>query len=164
MTEHEMITEMRGILAEVRAIGPCLEGNLLKNKSNKNVKKDGSVSVYAAPPVLQYRAGPGKRRSARVPEGRVAEIERLLAAGKSYRKLMARYTALAAELALSLKKHTRGRHSRPRSWRTSRRCSSACWTPPGNAAPASFPPDSGGLTSASPPPQARIWPRPSRSC
>ena len=107
MAEREILREMRSVLAEVRALGPCLDENLLKNKSNKYVKKDGSVSVYAAPPVLQYRAGPGKRRSARVPEGRVAEIERLLAAGKSYRKLMARYTALAAELALSLKKNTR---------------------------------------------------------
>ena len=107
MTERDILNEMRSVLAEVRALGPCLDGNLLKNKSNKYVKKDGSVSVYAAPPVLQYRAGPGKRRSARVPEGRVAEIERLLAAGKSYRKLMARYTALAAELALSSKKNSR---------------------------------------------------------
>ncbi|MDD4101375.1 MAG: hypothetical protein PHU80_01925 [Kiritimatiellae bacterium] len=101
MTEHEMITEMRGILAEVRAIGPCLEGNLLKNKSNKYVKKDGSVSVYAAPAVLQYRAGPRKRKSRRIPAGRVADVERLLDAGRRYKRLMARYAALAAELAHS---------------------------------------------------------------
>jgi len=104
MTEREMITEMRGILAEVRAIGPCLDGHLLKNKSNKYVKKDGSVSVYAAPAVLQYRAGPGKRKSRRVAAGRVADVERLLEAGRRYKRLMARYAALAAELALASKK------------------------------------------------------------
>lgn len=104
MTEREMIVEMRDILNEVRAIGPCLDGNLLKNKSNRYVKKDGSVSVYAAAPVLQYRAGPRKRKSRRVPTQRVAEVERLLEAGKRFKRLMARYVALAAELALSPKK------------------------------------------------------------
>lgn len=104
MTERDILNEMRGVLAEVRALGPCLDGNLLKNKTNRYVKKDGSVSVYAAPPVLQYRVGPGKRRSRRVPAGKVAEIGRLLEAGRLYRGLMDRYTALAAELALSPKK------------------------------------------------------------
>lgn len=104
MTEREMIAEMRSILAEVRAIGPCLDGHLLKNKSNKYVKKDGSVSVYAAPAVLQYRTGPRKRKSRRVPSARVADVERLLEAGGRYKRLMARYAALAAELALSPKK------------------------------------------------------------
>ena len=104
MAEREILREMRSVLAEVRALGPCLDGNLLKNKSNKYVKKDGSVSVYAAPPVLQYRAGPGKRKSRRVAAGRVADVERLLEAGRRYKRLMARYAALAAELALSPKK------------------------------------------------------------
>jgi len=104
MTEREMTTEMRGILAEVRDIGPCLDGHLLKNKSNKYVKKDGTVSVYAAPAVLQYRTGPRKRKSRRVPAGRVADVERLLEAGRRFKRLMARYEALAAELALSPKK------------------------------------------------------------
>ena len=57
MTERETILAMRGILAEVRDIGPCLDGHLLKNKSNKYVKKDGTVSVYAAPAVLQVYGG-----------------------------------------------------------------------------------------------------------
>ena len=104
MTEREILKEMRDILAEVRAIGPCLDGNLLANKSNRYTKKDGSVSVYPAPPVLQYRVGPGKRRSKRIPREKVAEVERLLEAGARHRRLMARYAALAAELALSSKK------------------------------------------------------------
>jgi hypothetical protein len=104
MTERETIAEMRRILTEVRAIGPCLDGNLLANKTNRYTKKDGSVSVYPAPPVLQYRAGPGKRRSMRIPAGSVAGIRRLLEAGRRYRDLTARYAALAAGLALSQKK------------------------------------------------------------
>lgn len=106
MTDHEVIAEMRDILAEVRAIGPCLDGNLLANKTNRYTKRDGSVSVYPAQPVLQYRVGPGRRRSKRIPAGKVAEVERLLEAGVRYRNLMARYTALAAELALSSKKRS----------------------------------------------------------
>ena len=43
MAEREILREMRSVLAEVRALGPCLDGNLLKNKSNKYVKKDGTV-------------------------------------------------------------------------------------------------------------------------
>ena len=104
MTEREIIIEMRDILAEVRAIGPCIDGVLLRNKSNRYTRKDGSVAVYPAAPVLQYRAGPGKRRSKRVPHGRVAEIELLIEAGRRYKRLMARHAALAAELALSAKK------------------------------------------------------------
>lgn len=104
MNEREIIKEMRDILAEVRDIGPCLDGNLLANKSNRYTKKDGSVSVYPAPPVLQYRVGPGRRRSKRIPRAMVAEVERLLEAGARYRSLMGRYAALAAELALSSKK------------------------------------------------------------
>ena len=104
MTERETILAMRGILAEIRAIGPCLDGVLLKNKTNRYTKKDGSVSVYAAPPVLQYRAGPGKRRSRRIPAGSVAGVERLLESGARCKGLMARYAALAADLALAQKK------------------------------------------------------------
>lgn len=106
MTEREIIVEMRDILTEVRAIGPCLDGNLLVNKTNKYRKKDDTVSIYPALPVLQYRVGPGKRRSRRIPADRVAEVERLLDAGRRYRRLMARYTSLAAELALPAKKKT----------------------------------------------------------
>lgn len=91
MTEREILKEMRGILDEVRAIGPCLDGNLLANKTNRYTKKDGSVSVYPAPPVLQYRVGPGKRRSKRIPREKVAEVERLLEAGARHRRLMTRY-------------------------------------------------------------------------
>jgi hypothetical protein len=101
MTEHEILTEMRNVLSEIRAAGPWLEGSLLENKKNKYTKKDGTVSVYPAPPVLQYRDGSGGRGSKRIPAGRVQEIKALLAAGRRARPLLERYAALAAELALS---------------------------------------------------------------
>jgi hypothetical protein len=99
-----IIEQMRTIIADVQTIGPFLEGDLLQNKKNKHVKKDGTVSWYKTSPILQYRVGPGKRKSKRIKADQVEEIKKLLAAGKRYRQLMVRYQALAAELALDSKK------------------------------------------------------------
>ena len=110
---------MRGIIAEIEAIGPWLEGNLLAGKSNKYTKKDGSISVYNTSPVLQYRVGPKTRKSVRIKPEMVPEITRLLACGKRCRDLMRRYQALSAEAALDKKK----RHSSPSGCPTRRRSS-----------------------------------------
>lgn len=99
-----IIEQMRTIIADVQTIGPFLEGDLLQNKKNKHVKKDGTVSWYKTSPILQYRVRPGKRKSKRIKADQVEEIKKLLAAGKRYRQLMVRYQALAAELALDSKK------------------------------------------------------------
>ena len=103
-TGMEIIRAMRTVIAEAEAIGPWIDGQLLKNKRTKYVKKDGSVSYYPTLPILQYRVGPGKRRSKRIPLERVAEIERLIKDGKRFKALMSRYGALAARLALDVKK------------------------------------------------------------
>ena len=103
-TGMEIIRAMRIVIAEAEAIGPWIDGQLLKNKRTKYVKKDGSVSCYATLPILQYRVGPGARRSKRIPLERVAEIERLIKDGKRFKALMSRYGALAARLALDVKK------------------------------------------------------------
>jgi hypothetical protein len=103
-TSTEIIREMRAVIAEAEAIGPCLDGDLLKNKRTKYVKKDGSVSYYPTLPILQYRLGPKQRKSKRIPLNKVAEIERLLKDGDRFKALMARYGALAAKLALDSKK------------------------------------------------------------
>lgn len=103
----EIIREMRSVIAEAEAIGPWIDGHLLKNKRTKYVKKDGSVSYYPTLPILQYRVGPGKRRSKRIPLERVAEIEQLIRDGARFKALMARYTELAARLSLDVKKKKR---------------------------------------------------------
>jgi hypothetical protein len=96
--------ELRAVAAEAQALGPYLEGNLLRNKRARHTKKDGTVSTYATAPVLQYRAGPGKRKSKRIPAERVEAVERLLEAGARRRALLARHRELAATLALDFKK------------------------------------------------------------
>ena len=103
-TGMEIIRAMRTVIAEAEAIGPWIDGQLLKNKRTKYVKKDGSVSYYPTLPILQYRVGPGKRRSKRIPLERVAEIEQLIRDGARFKALMARYTELAARLSLDVKK------------------------------------------------------------
>jgi hypothetical protein len=98
--------EMDGVVMAMRGIGPCLSGTVKKGPKVKYTKKDGTVSEYGTAPILQYRAGPKKRAGRRIPEGRVAEVERLLASGRRYRELAARYEAPAARLALLFQKKT----------------------------------------------------------
>ncbi len=101
---NSIIDQMRNLIAEAQAIGPFLEGDLLQNKRNKYVKKDGTISWYKTSPILQYRVGSGRRKSKRIKAHQVEEIKRLLEAGKRFRHLMTCYQALAAEVALDLKK------------------------------------------------------------
>ena len=97
----EILREMRAVIAEAEAIGPWIDGHLLKNKRTKYVKKDGSISFYPTLPILQYRVGPKQRKSKRIPLNQVAEIERLLKNGVRFKALMAHYGELAARLALA---------------------------------------------------------------
>lgn len=104
MDEKQITAELRRIETEARVLGPYLEGNLLNGKKAKHTCKDGTVSTYATAPVLQYRAGPGKRKSRRIPQGMAAAVERLLAAGRERKALLARHRELTAQLALEFKK------------------------------------------------------------
>lgn len=61
MTDKAIVEKMHEIVKEALAIGPWLCGNLLCSKKNKYTKKDGTISLYAAPAVLQYRVGPGAK-------------------------------------------------------------------------------------------------------
>jgi hypothetical protein len=104
MDQQQIERELAAVEAEIRGIGPYLEGNLLCNKKARYVKKDGTESFYATAPVLQYRTGPGKRRSKRVAPEALGRVRELLAAGARMRTLRARHRELAAALALDPKK------------------------------------------------------------
>ena len=106
MDNKELIKELRKITIEAESIGPYLEGNLLKGKFAKYTHKDGVVSKYPTNPVLQYRVGPGKRKSKRIPLEKVDIVERLLVAGIHRRKLMDRHLELSAMIALDFKKNS----------------------------------------------------------
>ena len=104
MDKTQVIGELRRITTEAESIGPYLEGNLLKGKMAKYVRKDGVVSAYATDPVLQYKAGHGIRKSKRIPKEKVPVVERMLDAGKRRKALMERHRDLSSVLALDLKK------------------------------------------------------------
>lgn len=104
MDEKQLTAELRKVETEARAVGPYLEGNLLKGKKAKYTCKDGTVSTYATDPVLQYRTGHGKRKSKRIPQGKAAAVELLLEAGRKRKALLARHRELTAVLALEFKK------------------------------------------------------------
>lgn len=100
----EATAEMRQIITEAESIGPWLDGHLLTNKTTKYLKKDGSISEYPTTPILQYRVGPKRRKSKRIPQDKVARVTELLDAGQRYKELMQRYGELASALALNFKK------------------------------------------------------------
>lgn len=104
MNESQVLKRLNQITTEAEALGPYLEGDLLENKKATYVKKDGTVSTYATAPVLQYRAGPGKRRSKRIPADKIEDVKRLLEAGRLRRALQVQHRELAATLALDFKK------------------------------------------------------------
>jgi len=97
--------ELSAVIEEARSIGAFLDGDLMKNKRAKYVKKDGTCSYYSTSPILRYRSGHGVLKHKRIPSDKVAEIEMLLEDGKRFKALMGRYQALAAELALIKKKN-----------------------------------------------------------
>ena len=106
MNSNDIVNELKCIAAEAEAIGPYLEGNLLKNKKTKYTRKGGEISEYPTSPVLQYKVSKGKRKSKRIPKGKIAVVERMLEAGKRREELMSRHRELSAILALDFKKNS----------------------------------------------------------
>jgi len=104
MDIDRILKELRDIVVEAEALGPYLDGHLLSGKQAKYTKKDGSISCYGTAPVVQYRIGPGKRKSKRVPADQIGRVKRLLDAGKKRRTLLDRHLVLSAILALDFKK------------------------------------------------------------
>ena len=105
MKSQEITDKLQCIAAEAESIGPYLEGNLLKNKKTKYTCRNGKVSEYPTSPVLQYKASKGKRKSKRIPKGKVPVVESMLRAGKRREELMSRHRELSAMLALDFKKN-----------------------------------------------------------
>ena len=106
MNIQDITNELARITTEAEAIGPYLEGNLLKNKKTKYTRKDGTVSEYPTSPVLQYKVSKGNRKSKRIPKGKIPVVERMLKAGRRRKDLMCRHRELSAMLALDFKKNS----------------------------------------------------------
>lgn len=103
-TEAEIITALDKIALEISQVRLYLEGSLQKSVKRYK-KKDGTVSAYELPPVLQYPKENGGQRQMRMPRRHVALVEVLLAEGKKRQKLLAHHRALSLEL---VQLHLRG--------------------------------------------------------
>jgi len=95
--EAEILADLDKTALEIAQITLYLEGSLQKS-AKRYVKKDGSVSVYELPPVLQYPKEHGQGRM-RIPARHLALVRELLEEGKRRRKLLERHRALSLELA-----------------------------------------------------------------
>ena len=88
------------IRKQMEKISALLEGTLMV-KHNRVKRKDGSVQVSPEHYTFQYRGADGKRKWKRIPRKAKVAVERLVRAGKRYRKLEQEYTALLTELSLT---------------------------------------------------------------
>jgi len=90
------ISEIRREIDEIPSI---LEGTLMI-KHNRVKRKDGSIHISPEYYTFQYRGSDGRRKWKRIARKGKASVERLVRAGKRYRKLEREYTALMTELSL----------------------------------------------------------------
>lgn len=97
-TEAELIAELGKIAIDIADISLYLEGSLQKSVKRYK-KKDGTVSEYELPPVLQYPKEGGGQRQMRIPRERVELVKQLLAEGKRRQELLTRHRAISLELS-----------------------------------------------------------------
>lgn len=98
--EKKKEARIGAIRRQMDEISAMLDGTLMA-KRNRVKRKDGSVQVSPEHYTFQYRGADGKRKWKRVPRKAKATVEKLVRAGKRYRKLEQEYTALLTELSLA---------------------------------------------------------------
>lgn len=98
--EKKKEARIGAIRRQMDEISAMLDGTLMA-KRNRVKRKDGSVQVSPEHYTFQYRGADGKRKWKRVPRKAKATVEKLVRAGKHYRKLEQEYTALLTELSLA---------------------------------------------------------------
>ena len=96
-TEAEILADLDKTALEISQITLYLEGSLQKS-AKRYTRKDGGVSVYDLPPVLQYSTERGQSQM-RIPARHVPMVAELLEEGRRRRKLLALHRALSLELA-----------------------------------------------------------------
>ena len=95
-TEEQIVAELDSVALEIADTSCYLEGSLQKSVKRYR-KKDGTVSEYLLPPVLQYpKAGGGQGRM-RIPRRHTELVGELLGAGDQRRKLLDHHRALSLE-------------------------------------------------------------------
>ena len=95
--EAEILADLDKTALEISQITLYLEGSLQKS-AKRYTRKDGGVSVYDLPPVLQYSTERGQSQM-RIPARHLPLVRELLEEGRRRRKLLERHRALSLELA-----------------------------------------------------------------
>lgn len=95
-TEDQVIADLNRVSLELTQTGNYLEGSLQKSVKRYR-KKDGKVSEYSLPPVLQYPLPSGGQSRMRIPLRHVQLVRDLLDTGRQRRKLLARHRELSLE-------------------------------------------------------------------
>ena len=97
-SEAQILADLDHVSLDLAQIDCYLEGSLQRSVK-RYLKKDGTVSQYELPPVLQYPLEGGGQGRMRIPSRHVPLVRTLLDAGRRRRELLARHRALALEWA-----------------------------------------------------------------
>lgn len=95
-TEEQIVAGLDSVALEIADISCYLEGSLQKSVK-RYTKKDGTVSEYLLPPVLQYPKAGGGQGRLRIPRLHAELVEKLLVAGDQRHKLLDHHRALSFE-------------------------------------------------------------------
>ena len=96
--QQQLVDELDKTSVELAQINLYLEGSLQKSVK-RYTKRDGTVSEYELPPVLQYPKEGGGQKQMRIPRRHVDLVKKLLIEGTRRQKLLKRHRALSFKLA-----------------------------------------------------------------
>lgn len=96
-TKERQIRELR---EKEGRLGPMLDG-CLQTKRNRVANQDGDEHISPEHYQFQYRGPDGKQRWKSIPSKHCAEVRRMIARGREYRRIEREYAALVTEATLA---------------------------------------------------------------
>ena len=117
--EEQILADLEHVSLDIARIACYLEGSLQRSVKRYR-KKDGTVSQYELPPVLQHPLEGGGQGRMRIPSRHVPLVRALLEAGRRRRELLARHRAISLEWASLRMRGPAAEKKTPRRSRSSR--------------------------------------------
>lgn len=93
-------SRIRELKAKAGKLGPMLDG-CLQTKRNRVANKDGAEHISPEHYQFQYRGPDGKQRWKSIPRKHCAEVRRMIARGREYRRIEKEYASLVTEATLA---------------------------------------------------------------
>ena len=97
---EEIEAGIKEIEAQIAGLGPALQGTVKKNR-NRRVRKDGSVYVSPEHYTFVYRGADGAERWKRVNAKHMPAVNRMIKAGKAYKRMAREHARLTTALAVA---------------------------------------------------------------